>query len=370
MKIAVDGVRLSRKPSGVTFIVVSIIKQLAIECPDWKICVLLRSDIHPLLKGILVEDNIEFLVSEPSLLNSKSLFWSLFQLNRIVNRLNPDYFIAPNTLLFPFFLNNKIKKIVFIHDLVFKIWPGTMSALNKIQMVALFKYSIKKSSLIWCNSNYTKREVLNYYGKETDKKNVFVGAGLNLDFKAALDKYNDHDNAVKKAEKPCIIFVGTFEPRKNILLLLDIYKELSDRYNLVLVGGKGWGNSEKEILNTINANGYPKDGVTIISQIKLDDLVELYKKAFFYITTSFNEGLGLPLLEAMACGCPIVAAHNSAMVEVVEGAGVTVKSWKINDWLSAIAQLEQNREHYIRLGYKRVANFNWENVITSLIQIL
>jgi hypothetical protein len=157
MRIAVDGVRLSRKPSGVTFIVISIIKQLAIQCPSWDIYVLLRTEIHPSLKGILVEDNIRFITSPSSVLNSKSLFWSLFQLNRMVSTLNPDYFIAPNTLLYPLFAKKKIKKVFFVHDLIFKTWPATMSFPNKIQLLTLFKYSLKTSNIVWCNSNYTKQ---------------------------------------------------------------------------------------------------------------------------------------------------------------------------------------------------------------------
>lgn len=371
MRIAIDGVRLSRKPSGVTFIVVSIIKQLAIEKPNFEIYVLLRSSIHPLLEDVFIEPNIKLLVSPVAVFNSKSLAWSLFKLNRVVSEIKPDYFIAPYTLLYPFFLNNNVKKIVFVHDLVFREWPGTMSFFNKVQMKALFEFSIKKASLIWCNSNYTKNELLHYYPGNASDKPIFVGSGLNVDFKEVVNNYEQEDRReITGKAKPYIIFVGTLEPRKNVPFLLNVFKHIAATYDLIIVGGKGWGNAEKMINEELKGGTYPESTVKILNNVKLIDLVSLYKNADFYLTTSVNEGLGLPLLEAMACGCPVIAAHNSAMIEVVEGAGITVKTYEVDDWLKAVALMEMNRAQYITQGYERVKMYNWASIIKKFVQLL
>jgi len=212
---------------------------------------------------------------------------------------------------------------------------------------------------------------LNYYHSQTDTKPIFVGAGLNIDFKLALAKYNTTNAAaVKNSVKPYIIFVGTIEPRKNIPFLLTVFKKLSNQFDLIILGGKGWGNAENKISSILNAEDYPKNNVRVISNIDTDHLIALYKNAALYLTTSFNEGLGLPLLEAMACGCPVVCSHNSAMIEVVQGVGITVNSWDVNDWLNAISEVKSNREYYVDRGYKRVDNFNWEKVITSFVKLL
>jgi glycosyltransferase involved in cell wall biosynthesis len=78
----------------------------------------------------------------------------------------------------------------------------------------------------------------------------------------------------------------------------------------------------------------------------------------------------MPQLEAMACGCPVVSPHNSAMVEVVEGAGETVKTWDEADWLKTITYVDQNREDYIAKGFKRVAAYKRETVIRNLIDYI
>ncbi|RFZ84804.1 glycosyltransferase family 1 protein [Mucilaginibacter terrenus] len=370
MIFAVDGVRLSRKPSGVTYIAVSLIKQLAAERPDWIIYVILRSEIHPLLNGVFNEHNIEFVKRPLPLFNNIGLLWSLIKLNRVVAQLKPDYYLSPSTYLYPFFNRNQIKQITFVHDMVFKKWPDTMSIANRILTNLLFKYSIRRADLIWCNSHYTADELKNYYPDIASNKKIFIGAGLNVDFKEALAQRFQISSQVSSTKKPYLFFVGTLEPRKNIELLLDIFKHVAERYDLIIVGGSGWGNTSDAISTKLNSSGYPKDQVKILPKVDLQDLIGLYSNAYCYLTTSFNEGLGLPLLEAMSCGCPVIAAHNSAMIEVVEGAGITVKSWLIDDWLSALKDIEDNREALVIAGYERLEAFQWKIVVQEFIAFI
>ncbi|MDB4904560.1 MAG: glycosyl transferase, group 1 [Mucilaginibacter sp.] len=371
MRIAIDGIRLSRKPSGVTFILISIIKQLAVECPEWDIYVLLRTNIHPSIEQIFFEKNIYLVISPSKFFNNISMIWSLFKLNTEVRKVKPDYFFSPNSILFPLFLNKNIKNIVFVHDLVFRVFPETMSKLNRIQMMLLFRFSLRNASIIWCNSNYTKSELSKYYFKHINKKQVFVGAGLNIDFKEALKK-NKNLNKINSGQfkKPVILFVGTIEPRKNVRFLLRIFEQVSNAYDLIIVGAKGWGDEEKAIHSILSEHQYPRDSVTLLRSVELETLVGLYSNASFYMTTAINEGLGLPLLEAMASGCPVIAPDNSAMAEVIGDAGIKVKSWNIQDWLAAIYLMEADRDRYIGLGYNRIANYSWDDVVKSFVKIL
>jgi glycosyltransferase involved in cell wall biosynthesis len=371
MRIAIDGIRLSRKPSGVTFILISIIKQLAVEQPEWELYVLLRTNLHPSIEQIFFEKNIRLVISPLKFFNNVSLIWSLFKLNTEVRKLKPNYFFSPNSLLFPLFLDRKVKNILFVHDLVFKLFPETMSTLNKIQMILLFRFSLRKASIIWCNSYYTKNELTKYYFEEISEKQIFVGSGLNIDFKEALKKSkNSRKITNKQFKKPTILFVGTVEPRKNVRFLLRIFERVSNIYDLVIVGAKGWGDEEKAVQSILSEPGYPRDNVTILKSVELEKLVDLYTNASFYMTTAINEGLGLPLLEAMASGCPVIAPDNSGMAEVIGEAGIKVKSWDIQDWLAAIYLMESDRVRYIGLGYNRIANYSWDNIIKSFVKIL
>jgi glycosyltransferase involved in cell wall biosynthesis len=159
------------------------------------------------------------------------------------------------------------------------------------------------------------------------------------------------------------LFVGTIEPRKNLTFLLELFSLIDKSYTLIIAGGKGWGKTNEEIQLILEQKGYPKERVAFTGYVSSDDLIRLYNNAFIFISTSHNEGLGLPQLEAMACGCPVLSPHNSAMTEVVEGAGLTVNSWDFPDWLLAIKNIEANRENYVNLGYERLKNYNWDSVI-------
>lgn len=100
--------------------------------------------------------------------------------------------------------------------------------------------------------------------------------------------------------------------------------------------------------------------------LSTEELIKIYNMASVYVSTSSNEGFGMPQLEAMACGCPVVSPHNSAMIEVVEGAGETVKTWEKQDWLEKINQVYQNRDFYINAGFKRVMEYKKELVVKRL----
>jgi glycosyltransferase involved in cell wall biosynthesis len=164
-----------------------------------------------------------------------------------------------------------------------------------------------------------------------------------------------------------ILFVGTIEPRKYLVFLLRLFKELEPgRYQLVIVGDPGWGDMRKHIDEILQEKDYPAGLVHFAGFVSDDELIALYKDAAFFISVSLNEGLGLPQLEAMACGCPVIAPHHSAMIEVVQGAGVTVKGWDQGDWLAGIGDLTLNRAHYIQLGYARVKEYHWEDIVTGL----
>jgi glycosyltransferase involved in cell wall biosynthesis len=98
--------------------------------------------------------------------------------------------------------------------------------------------------------------------------------------------------------------------------------------------------------------------------------VRLYNLAALYVSTSLNEGFGLPQLEAMNCGCPVVSPHNSAMVEVVEGAGMTVEGWDLGAWYDTILSVYNNSEYYRNLGLQRAKQYEWPAIVHSIAQKL
>ncbi|MBK0371268.1 glycosyltransferase family 4 protein [Flavobacterium agrisoli] len=373
MKILIDGVRLTNRPAGVIDITISIINALSRNFPNYEILVITHNELHvDVASQIENSKNIKVIVEKTVLFQSIGLYWSLFKINSIVRRIKPDLFIAPNSLLSPFFFPKNIKVALYIHDLVYLLYPESMSLITKIQMKALQKFSIKRADFFWTNSKYTKEQLELFFSDDVKHKAIFSGSGINANFlnNSSIDKLNS-DKFIFH-DKKYLLFVGTQEPRKNILFLLQLFAEIRDKdYHLVIVGNKGWGQFEKSIDTILNQANYPKDRLHFTGYVELVDLIAIYKQATLFVSTSLNEGLGLPQLEAMALGVPVISPDNSAMKEVVSGAGITVTSWDFKDWNTAIEAVAANRLFYIEKGYQRVLDYNWDTVVINFdIEIL
>jgi glycosyltransferase involved in cell wall biosynthesis len=245
-----------------------------------------------------------------------------------------------------------------------------MSNLNYLINFLLHDATINRADKVWVISDYTRSEVENRYPNRKCKS-IFVGS--------SIDKSIYKTKEISKERKseldgrfglnyPFLIFVGTLEPRKNLPFLLSLMPRLSSLgFMLLIVGKKGWGKND---LKTIDEPGYPKEKIVFTGFINFSDLVDLYQIATAYVSTSLNEGFGLPQLEAMTCGCPVVSPHNSAMIEVVEGAGETVSGWNQEDWVSAILKVAKNKEFYRERGLSRTKMYNWKIVTTNWLKYI
>ena len=372
MRIAFDGVRLSSKPMGVTNIGISIINTYARLYPDYELFILMNGDLHPEVRSrLLVSDNIRIVRSPLPIFSSVNFLWSILQCNRLLKKIKPDILIAPNFFVVTWLFPKDIRLVLYVHDLVYKQYRDTMQPITRIQMDLFFQRSLERADIIWLNSEYTRGEFARYYPAISKNTRSFTGAGINPGF---LQRVRTAGKGLTNPffgkpgnQKDYILFVGTVEPRKNLAFLLRLFKELErGKYQLVIAGDPGWGDMRKKIDAILAEKDYPADSVHFLGYVTDDELIALYGDAACFISTSLNEGLGLPQLEAMACGCPVICPHNSAMIEVVEGAGLTVKGWATGDWIRAIEEISRNRLHYFRAGQARVQQYHWESIVAAL----
>lgn len=159
-----------------------------------------------------------------------------------------------------------------------------------------------------------------------------------------------------------ILFVGSIEPRKNLLRLLHAYLSLDSRLRkemkLVLVGFKGWGN--QEVMDLLNR---AKDDVLYTGYVSESELGEIYNLATLFAYPSLYEGFGLPALEAMACGCPVVASNVTSLPEVCGDAALLIDpldETSLADALGRLAVDESRRSALRKKGLERAALFSWE----------
>ena len=370
MKVAIDCRSFRKKPAGVPNILLSAINTLATLQKDYTLYLLSNEGFHAEIEARLVSSaQIKKIISPLPFLPQIAILWYLLKLPFMVRRLDADiyYSVIPNL---PFWLPKKTKTLLTVHDMVYKRFPETMSSMNWWINFFLHDRSIRRADRILADSQYAKREIELCFPRRKSS-DILVGAAVEKNiFRPGSPSENERRQLLQKfnTHEKFILFAGTLEPRKNLSFLMALAPDLARHgFSLLIVGAKGWG---KEDFDKLKGEHYPEDKISFTGFISTDELVKLYQIASVYVSTSLNEGFGLPQLEAMCCGCPVVAAHNSAMIEMVEGAGETVQGWDRNEWINKIIKVDQHRDEYIIRGFERAKSYEWETVIRNLIKYL
>ena len=163
-----------------------------------------------------------------------------------------------------------------------------------------------------------------------------------------------------------LLFVGSLEPRKNLEFLLNIIPSLYKEHQiqLVVVGAKGWKNSSLRAI--IESPDFPKESTIFCSFITNTELADLYNTADCFISAALMEGFGMPQLEALKCGCPIITAHNTAMIEVAQGksGATTVEGYQPEVWKQTILKVLD--EHFT-VNQQQLQEYDWKNIIQRLV---
>ena len=174
--------------------------------------------------------------------------------------------------------------------------------------------------------------------------------------------------------KPFLLTVGTIEPRKNLQVTLKAYsllkQQLEDSPHLVIVGGKGWG--DVRLVEAIREFGIEKQ-VEVLGFIPDEQLWQLYREAEMLIYPSLYEGFGLPPLEAMAVGCPVITSNVSSLPEVVGDAGILVDPHNPQEIAEAMKRILQDAslaEQMRRRGLERAKLFSWEKCAQETLKVL
>lgn len=261
----------------------------------------------------------------------------------------------------PSFIPNegiKAKKIVTtVHDFSFILYKDFHPKERIEYFEKYFFKNIVKSDALITGSEFSKKEILERLNfKSEDIHVIYHGVDHNL-FKV----YNNLDFSFDLPQK-FIFSVGSIEPRKNLIALLKAYTLLSDElkseYKLVLAGFKGWEN--REIMNIINKN---KENIIYLGFISNIELAKVYNLASCFVFPSFYEGFGLPVLEAMACGTPVICSDATSIPEVGGDAVLYCNPNSVQDIKEKIEQLigsDKLQKQMIAKGLQRAKMFSWE----------
>ncbi len=280
----------------------------------------------------------------------------------------PDVFLAPNFVFLPGLRAQR--KIAVIHDLTFEFYPQYMTPKIRRFLHVFTVRTARQADAIIVNSANTKNDVAKQYQIDPTKITV---AGPAVDHQRF--RPGGRPNPSYGIDGPYILFTGSLEPRKNVGGLLAAYEQLDPslqkQFALVLAGGKGWLN--EAIMATIER--LRQQGLQIITTGYVDenDLPDLYAGASLFAYPSFYEGFGMPVLEAMSCGVPVVTSRGGALAEVAGEAAVLVDPNDTADLARAISKILTDQDEAKRLaaaGVKRAQEFSWTRSGAKLAAVI
>ncbi|MDD5399887.1 MAG: glycosyltransferase family 1 protein [Sulfurimonas sp.] len=275
-------------------------------------------------------------------------------------RVEYDLYFQPN-----FIPNSNIKAkklICTVHDFSFMLQPHWHTKELIDHYNKNFFKLIKKADHIITGSNFTKQEIIDYMQIPQDKISV-IYHGVNHELYKPYPQNELQDTKAKfDLPKKFLLFVGSIEPRKNLLTLLKAYNLLTNdekgELPLILVGFKGWEN--REIMQEIQKN---RDFIRYLGFVSDSELAHIYNLATVFIYPSLYEGFGLPPLEAMACGTPVIVSSVASLPEVCGDAALYVEptdELDIKNKILVIAKDEKLREELSQKSKTQAAFFSWE----------
>lgn len=289
----------------------------------------------------------------------------------IMTGINPDVAIFGNFVSLPMPLG--AKKVTFIYDLSFELHKEKAHNKNSYVLLKRVPQSVAQSDIIVTISENSKREIIARYNTPQEKVKV-INPAVN---RSIFFPRDEAEQAVIREKyglsSHYILYTGTLEPRKNILGILGAYhalpRDVRDKYSLVLAGGKGWKDSEI----TDRLAGLSDLDILVTGYIPDEDLPPLYSGASLFVFPTFYEGWGMPPLEAMACGTPVITSDNSSLPEVVGGAGMMIDAHDTEDLSRQMVRVLTDKKlasSLVQKGKEQAAKFSWEKSAKQLSEII
>lgn len=252
--------------------------------------------------------------------------------------------------------------IMTVHDLIFERYPEHHTARNVFYLRTAMPRFVRDADAIIAVSKHTRDDLMDIYGTPEEKIHV-IYEGIDESFCPASKADIERVRAEYSPDRPWLLMVGTLEPRKNHATAIRALRQLKQEgfpHRLLCVGGKGWLFSEVTALaNSLGLN----DDVSFAGYAPAEDLPALYSGADCALTPSLYEGFGFPVLEAMACGAPVVCSNSSSLPEVAGEAALLIPAEDVDALVNAIRLMLTQPDYAASMrerGIRRAAEFRWD----------
>lgn len=291
--------------------------------------------------------------------------WTVWQLPFLIKQYKPQVFFSP-THYAPWF--TAVPHATAVMDLSYLHYPELFRMRDLLKLKYLGKYSILKADAIFTISHFSKDEIAKYY-KYPQRKVTITYPGLTqrlyskTNTVATLNKH--------RIENKYFLFVGTIQPRKNIIRLIEAYELMDTTAKLIIVGKRGW--LHEPIFRKME-NSRKNKQINFIEFIDDNELSVLYANAICLVLPSLYEGFGMPVIEAMAMECPVVVSQTSSLPEVAGKCGIFVDPFDTEDiargMSDAIKLTHGERQSLADCGKKQIRKYSWSRSAETILKTL
>lgn len=317
--------------------------------------------ITELLPELELSKDFEWIVKKPKPIKFYRTIWEHTVLPLEVLYLNADILFCPSNIA-PIFLPKKIKLVITIHDVRFKVFPETFSKATISYYNFIYRVVTKRANAVITVSEFSKAEILKYF-PELENKIYVIYNGVN----------HNKFRPLNLPRKKQILFIGAIAKHKNISVILEAFQKVINKipHKIVIAGSKDSGMPSDENINKILST-IPPDRIEFTGKISDEDLIRLYNTSDFFIFPSIYEGFGLPLLEAMACGCPIIASKASSIPEVCGDSAIYFDPYSSEELSTRILEMANNealKNELAQKGIRRAKEFSWRKASDMHIEV-
>jgi glycosyltransferase involved in cell wall biosynthesis len=271
--------------------------------------------------------------------------------------LHANYFVPPGL---------GCKSVITVHDVCYKMHPQYFSRADRLTLNLGVAASTRIADRVICDTQTGRSELVAYYPHTTNKSVVIpIAAAIALRQPLTADETTAYRQRLT-AGRPFILYVGSLNPRKNVELLLNAYARLDalTRPALVIVGKRA---SHAERLDTLAQQLHLGKDVLFMGHLPDAELPYLYQTARVFVWPSLYEGFGLPPLEALACGCPVISSDAPAMPEVLGDAAIYFRSGDVDALHQALANFLQHPAPVIHA--ERITRYTWKDCAQAHLRL-
>ena len=359
MRIAVNTIFLQKDHlEGYGYFVQEIFSRLAKKYPEHEFIFIFDRPFDP---QFIFSSNIKPVIISPKARQALSFkYWYDVKLPLILRSIKPDVIIQPYGFCS---LTTNIPQLLVVHDLAFKYYPKLIAKHHLYYYRAFTKNFLNKANKIATVSEFSKKDIVSKYQILPEKINVVFSAAKNIfqpiDISSqqnAKEKYSDG--------KEYFLFVGGIHPRKNLITLLKAFslfkKWQRSNMKLLVAGRLAW--QYDSVLEKLKTYKY-RDDVVLLNYLPEEELVNITASAYAMVFPSLFEGFGVPVIEAMQCGIPVITSKTSSLPEIGGGAALyadPIDADAIAKQMLLLYKDESLRSKLITEGIAQAAKFSWD----------